>query len=52
MNKIKQWLYLATKAFVNDCSLGLMLIIIGFICGMCFTSLLNSLKSICKIFGT
>jgi len=35
-SKIKEWLYWATKVFINDCSLGLFLIAIGFLGGMCF----------------
>jgi len=49
--KIKSFFHLALKTFVNDCSLGLMLIIIGFICGMCFISLLKSFQNFCRIFG-
>jgi len=30
---MKNWLYLAVKAFVNDCSIGFTLIIIGFLLG-------------------
>jgi hypothetical protein len=30
---MKQWLYLMLKAFVNDCSVGLTLIILGFLLG-------------------
>jgi hypothetical protein len=51
MIKIKEWLSLILKTFVNDCSIGLLLICIGFITGLCFISLLNSLKNICKLFG-
>ena len=44
MNKIKRWLYIATKAFMNDCSVGTALIIIGFIGGVCYNILWNFFK--------
>ena len=35
----KKWFHLAIKAFVNDCSIGLALIALGFTAGMCCTAL-------------
>jgi hypothetical protein len=35
MQEMKNWLYWAIKAFVNDYSIGLSLIVIGFILGWC-----------------
>jgi hypothetical protein len=42
--KIKDFFYWAFKAFVNDCSVGLFLITIGFIGGLCYNILWNFLK--------
>jgi hypothetical protein len=36
---LKKWMHWAAKAFVNDCSVGLALIVLGFTAGMCFNAL-------------
>lgn len=38
---MREWLRLAVKTFVNDCSIGLFLILIGFIGGLCYNILWN-----------
>ena len=35
----KKWMHWAVKAFVNDCSIGLALIALGFVGGLCFHTL-------------
>jgi hypothetical protein len=47
--KIKQWLNLAIKTFVNDCSIGLFLIILGFILGLCYNILWNFFTKLLKL---
>lgn len=38
---MKEWLRLACKSFINDCSIGLFLIAIGFVGGLCYNILWN-----------
>gem|GEM_PF-6879441 len=46
---MKKWFYIAFKAFVNDCSIGLTLIIIGFIAGVCYINLFHFLQNIFRM---
>ena len=34
--KIKEWIRIAVKTFINDCSIGTFLILLGFISGLMF----------------
>jgi len=38
---MKEWFRLLFKTFINDCSVGLFLISLGFLGGLCFNTLLR-----------
>jgi hypothetical protein len=47
---MKRWMHWALKAFVNDCSIGFTLIVIGFMAGICYNILWNFFLSLWQRF--
>jgi len=47
---MKNWLYKVTKIIVNDCSVGMFLIVIGFLLGWMSQSIFTLISSIVKRF--
>ena len=45
----KKWIHLVIKTFVNDCSIGLTLIILGFIAGVCYNTLWTFFTKLLKL---
>lgn len=43
---MKKWINVVIKTFVNDCSIGLALIVLGFIAGVCYINLFHFLQNI------